>query len=158
MPTQVIKTTKREPLYEDADGLLYQQLTHAEGMRDLSAIREIVNAKSGEQETTVRWLRPIGTIAGSAAEQERLKSLADKAKTDEVQRAATEEVQRTRKARRSRRSRFSSNGRAAAARLQPPCPALAFTRATVNHFTIGDALVFLGCLAFFILLLLGGRD
>jgi hypothetical protein len=94
MPTQVIKTTKREPLYEDADGLLYQQLTHAEGMRDLSAIREIVNAKSGEQETTVRWLRPIGTIAGSAAEQERLKSLADKAKTDEVQRAATEEVQR----------------------------------------------------------------
>jgi hypothetical protein len=27
----------------------------------------------------------------------------------------------------------------------------------VNHFTIGDALVFLGCLAFFILLLLEGK-
>lgn len=78
MPTQVIKTTKREPLYEDADGRLYQQLTHAEGMRDLDSIREIVNVKSGEQETTVRWLKPFGHVCGTKAEAEDYAAIAER--------------------------------------------------------------------------------
>lgn len=89
MPDQVIKTTKREPLYEDADGLLYEQLTHAEGMRDLGAIREIVPARPGsEQETTVRWLRPLGTVSGSHAEHEAFAKHAAKLESKTVQEAA----------------------------------------------------------------------
>jgi hypothetical protein len=70
MPVQQVKTTKREPLFEDEDGNLFVQLSHAEGMRDLEAIREIVPAPDTEHGTTVRWLKPLGYLAGSKAEGE----------------------------------------------------------------------------------------
>src|SRR5262245_46911691 len=63
-----IKTEKRQPIYQDASGVLYQKMLQTDALRDPNAIREIVG--SGK-EAEVRWLVPIGTMFDSAAEQQR---------------------------------------------------------------------------------------
>ena len=59
------ETTKRQPIFEGEDGMLYEKQTQRDALRNPSAIREIVG--SGE-EAEVRWLVPIGTTFNSDAE------------------------------------------------------------------------------------------
>ncbi len=74
-----MKTTKRAPIFEGEDGILYEKQKQTDALRNPNAFREIV----GEgKDAEVRWLVPVGTVHNSNAERARFDKLLgdDKAK------------------------------------------------------------------------------